>query len=367
MARRFIAGENPMNHCRKKRAELLCVLAPAIAGLLIAACCSEVRGADQRELGNERILAEADTVFPVAENLVLRGYSNRKQIARPATVAHAVVMIHGILRNPDNYYLPAREVLIHKSIFAQVALIAVGFDDRKSAPREMPRLALFNSDWKHGGFGGLNPDAPDNTLNSFTALDRILVDLKKTCPQLKQITIIGHSAGAQFVDRYSLLGTTAADLQNMHLRFVAIAPSSVLYPGELRPKVDKKGKLNFSAPSADRRDEFNQYPYGLGSSPLFARIVHDPVAERKQWIRNLHDRDMIYAVGVKDTTARYLDKSAPANAQGPNRYDRLKYYDEFLKSQYHSTNHRLIVIAGAGHYSQRLIKSPEMGEFFSDR
>ena len=97
----------------------------------------------------------------------MRGYSNRRGIAQPATVTHAVVMIHGVLRNPDNYYLPARRVLARKSLLTKIALISVGFDDHASAPKNVPRLALFDSHWKHGGFGGLDPDDPNNKLSSF--------------------------------------------------------------------------------------------------------------------------------------------------------------------------------------------------------
>ena len=81
------------------------------------------------------------------------------------------------------------------------------------------RLALFGSHWKHGEFGGLNPNAPENKLSSFRPMDRILVNLTKTYPQLKRITLIGHSAGAQFVDRYSVLSSIAAKMPRVGLRF----------------------------------------------------------------------------------------------------------------------------------------------------
>ncbi len=318
-----------------------------------------------RQLSNEEVLAASQTVFPVGDELVLRGYSNCRWIARPTAVKHAVVMIHGVLRNPDNYYLPARIVLERKSLFTAVALISVGFDDRASAPRNMPRLALFDSQWKHGGFGGLNPDDPNNKLSSFQAMDRILLELTKTCPRLRRVTLIGHSAGAQFVDRYSVLSSIAAATPKVAFRFVALAPSSVLYPSELRPHVDENGTLSFSTPAGSRA--CNAYPYGLDTSPLFARLVRNPAADRARLVEKLLNRDIVFAVGTEDTTSARLDRSRSADAQGPNRYLRLKHFVEFLKTKYHSTNNRLLPIAGVGHYSQELIRSKEMSEFFSDR
>ena len=49
-------------------------------------------------------------------------------------------MIHGVLRNPDNYYLPARLVLDRKSLLTKVALLSVGLDSADSAPKNVQRL-----------------------------------------------------------------------------------------------------------------------------------------------------------------------------------------------------------------------------------
>ena len=91
---------------------------------------------------------------------------------------------------------------------------------------------------------------------------------------------------------------------------------------------------------------------------------------RPQTVRRLIDkllsRNIVFAVGCEDTASAYLDRSPSANAQGPNRYTRLKYFVEFLKTKYHSRSNRLLPIAGVGHYSQKLIRSKEMSEFFSD-
>jgi len=344
-----------------QRSALPCVVVALVLGVLGAA---NAQTSPAKNDSDKNILADSEAVFPMDDNLVLRGYSNRHRIAYPVTVTHAVVMIHGVLRNPDNYYLPAQRVLERKLLFTKVALIFVGFDDHDSAPRKVQRLALFGSRWKHGDFGGLNPDDPNNKLSSFGAMDRILLDLTETYPRLKRITLIGHSAGAQFVDRYSVLSSIAAKVPGVRFRFVALAPSSVLYPSELRPEVGKEGRLSFSIPSGAHG--YNEYPYGLSPTPLLERMVGHPVADHTQMVNKFLDRNIVFAVGTLDTTSDYLDQGRSANTQGPNRYTRLKYFVEFLKTKYHSSNTRLLPIAGVGHSSQRLIRSREMSEFFSD-
>ena len=49
---------------------------------------SQARSEEPQELSTKEILADSETTFPMDENLVLRGYSNRRWIAQPATVAH---------------------------------------------------------------------------------------------------------------------------------------------------------------------------------------------------------------------------------------------------------------------------------------
>ena len=196
-------------------------------------------------------------------------------------------------------------------------------------------------------------------------MDRVLTDLTKIYPHLKKITLIGHSAGAQFVDRYSALGPLVGNVSEVTLRFAAVAPSSVLYPSQLRPEVDKEGGLSFAIPSAV--PGYDDYPYGLGPSPLFERLLGHPVVDRTPLVKRLLERNIVFAVGTQDTTSEYLDRSRSANTQGPNRYVRLQDFVAFVQSKYHASSHRLLPIAGVGHNSQRLIRSAAMSEFFSER
>ena len=195
-------------------------------------------------------------------------------------------------------------------------------------------------------------------------MDHILVDLARAYPQLRRITLIGHSAGGQFVDRYSVLGSIAAKTPRVALQFVALAPSTVLYPSELRPQVVPGERLSFSVPLTPR--EYDDYPYGLSPTPLLQHLAGHPVTNRSELISKLLARNIVFAVGTEDTTLNYLDQSRSANTQGPNRFTRLKYFVEFLTTRYHLTSPRLLPIAGVGHNSQRLIRSPEMSEFFSE-
>ena len=338
-----------------------------VSFLLVVSVVAPAICKGQQNSNEVQILKDSEAIFPVAEDLVLRGFSNSRRIIQPSTVTHAVVMIHGILRNPERYYLPATEVLKQKGLFAKVALIAIAFDNQDSAPRNMPRLAYFGPHWKHGDFGGKKADDPQNRLSAFHAMDRVIEDLTKAYPRLKHIKVIGHSAGAQFVDRYSIFSSVAGNLQQVHVQFVAMAPSMVLYPAELRPIVDKDARLTFGIPSDIANGEYNEYPYGLGPATLLTQLVERFGSQRPKMVARVLQRDIVFAVGTEDTTSEWLDQSPSAKAQGPNRYMRLKYYAEFLKSHYYSKNHRFLPIFGVGHNSQKLIKSREMSKFFSDR
>jgi hypothetical protein len=343
-----------------------CIATIATAAL-IAYLAMTCVGAEQFSAGQQRILHEAAVTFPMEEGLVLRGYSNRKEIAEPATVAHAIVLVHGVLRNPEHYYMLALQSLQRKRLATKVALVAVGFDDRQSAPAGVPHLALFDKHWKHGGFGGSDAADSHNHLSSFAAMDRILADLAKSYPALTRITLIGHSAGAQFLDRYSALDNHWEYLPKIHVRFVALAPSTLLYPSDARPIVAANGAISFAKPADTCGGEYNQYPYGLETTPLLDQLMKSHVATRQRLVDRLLHRDMILAVGTQDITSQYLDRSCEANTQGASRFPRAKSFVDFLRATYGTTGVRFLPIRGAGHGSKHLLQSSEMREFFSER
>jgi len=93
----------------------------------------------------------------------------------------------------------------------------------------------------------------------------------------------------------------------------------VLYASELRPVVDRAGGLSFAClPTAAS----TTITIRIGPDAPSATAYRAFPVDRTALLAKLLDRDIVFAVGTKDTTSEYLDQSRSANAQGPNRYTR---------------------------------------------
>ncbi|WP_328603954.1 hypothetical protein OG943_28245 [Amycolatopsis sp. NBC_00345] len=86
--------------------------------------------------------------------------------------------------------------------------------------------------WKDGG-DSVSPAG----ISSFTVVDEILAGLadKQHFPDLTRITLIGHSAGGQFIQRYAVAGAAPAKLPGVSFHYVTANPSSYLYFTPDRP------------------------------------------------------------------------------------------------------------------------------------
>jgi hypothetical protein len=146
------------------------------------------------------------------------------------------------------------------------------------------------------------------------------------------VVVIGHSAGGQFVNRYS------AGTRLQGLRFIVANPSSYMFLDTNRP---------FGTAAAC--PDFNEYSYGLEELNSYMSVGVAP---------DYRDRDVIYMLGSADTKIdSNLDTSCEANRQGRHRYERgLKFYDH-LASHFGGTVHRKVIVSGVGHSASRMLKA----------
>jgi pimeloyl-ACP methyl ester carboxylesterase len=213
----------------------------------------------------------------------------------------AVFVIHGTNRNAGDYldYLDDLDTLVIAPYFQEAG----------------PGL-YWSSGWKSG-----DQSKDFERVSSFEVVDRMV-------EMFHGVTIVGHSAGGQFVTRY------AAGTRLQGLTFIVANPGSYLYLDTTRP---------LSGDCAD----FNEYKYGLEhlNSYMSAGVSRD-----------YPERAVIYLLGSDDTKIdANLDTSCEANRQGLNRYDRgLRFY-EHLNRHYGRPVHRLAVVPGVGHSPSKML------------
>jgi pimeloyl-ACP methyl ester carboxylesterase len=233
-------------------------------------------------------------------------------------VTRAVVFVHGELRNADTMQRIAQSarygageaesgaLLVVPQFLAEADLLA------HRLPPDVLRWSVAG--WMEGE-DALAP-AP---ISSFAVFDAVLQRLADAAifPALRHVVVAGHSAGAQLVQRYAVVGSGDAALarRGIVVRYVVANSSSYLWFG------------------ADR-----------------------PVAVNRDACRNV-----VYLLGEADTdpNQRFLDKSCAAEAQGPSRYARGMNYLFALELRHPNlVRHRILSVWGVGHDAASMFVSP---------
>jgi pimeloyl-ACP methyl ester carboxylesterase len=265
---------------------------------------------------------------------------------------HAVVVIHGTLRNADIYFpgmmearrkAGARSLVIAPQFLARVDLEKHGLAGS--------RLARWSLDgWKEGALSESDP-----AISSFAALDGVLDHLadRARYPALRSIVVAGHSAGGQIGHRYAVLGGADERLagKGIALTHVVANPSAYLYLTSERPVAG-----GFAIPDASGCPDYDDYKYGLGKLPSHFAVDRDGLKARYA------KRRVAFLLGEADNDPQHpqLDRTCRAAAQGPNRFDRGKAfhaYERWLFGEAIAARHTLTTVPSVGHDNAAMFQS----------
>ena len=287
----------------------------------------------------------APTLIPINHNNIGIYSSATWQQPQPQ-FTRAVIIVHGLQRNAKHYYqtmLKARDA----SQTAQSTLIIapqfLTLTDVQHHHLGTERLYWSWTGWESG------ENAQNAPISAFTVLDSVIKQLsdRQRFPNLHDIVLVGHSGGAQLVQRYALADNLAKTLnsQAIKLQYVVASPSSYVYFTAERPV-----PVNIS-----QCPKVNDWRFGLSHRPAyFANQSNDAL------IQSYLAKSITYFVGSEDNNPHnhVMDKSCMANAQGANRYTRSHAYYHYLQQHYQvAPRQQLWDVIGVGHADRPLFLS----------
>ena len=277
------------------------------------------------------------------------------------SIVRVLIIFHGKLRDADNYNnsgLTAIKsagdsgkgtLLITPQFLAQVDI------DAFHAPP--PVLRWAPEAWMAG------EDATNAAISSFDAIDAILARLadRNIFPNLKNVTLAGHSGGGQVMQRYAVVGRGGDRLMQsgVHVRYVIANPSSYVYFSPERPVLNPGAAFTFALPAKTCYAKYDKWKYGINEPPPYVGDASFTDLEQR-YLR----RDVIYLLGTNDIDPNHpaLDKTCSAEVEGPYRFFRGKAYFAYLESRHPdlaqpSASQQLWFVPGVEHDGEKMLNS----------
>ena len=289
-----------------------------------------------------------------SESYTFPFYSSHDLTGDLTQIREIIIVIHGIRRNGDVYFESMQKLSKQSGRNPkEILIIAPNFTGATDLEKKFEGMPVWATrDWA----AGLNAKHGDSTLSSFKVLDDLLLKITDRIhlPELTSVILAGHSAGAQFIQRYAVLNQIDEKIRalSLDLRYVVANPSSFLYFTPQRPS----GRTFKDFPE-EQCPLFNLYRYGLVDVIPYAGVKNSQELYKRYAYRNI-----VYLMGDKDTEpdANNLDKSCPAMAQGATRLSRAQAYvryERFLAGRATKINHLAYEIVGVGHQQSKMFGS----------
>lgn len=288
--------------------------------------------------------AECQERIEIDDDLFLPIYSTHALSAGDARVNRALIVVHGIDRNADDYFLTGNAAAQAARAQEVTVVVAPRFQTADDGP-EGDEPFWSTAGWRKGHLS--RPEGPTPRVSSYLAVDRLFETLadRALFPQVAEIVLAGHSAGGQLVHRFAATSPAEdASVPAARIRYVVANPSTYLY---VRPE-RWQGQV-FQVPDKTLCSEYDEWHYGLEDRPNRTEgLAIDTVQAR------MSRRDVRILIGSADSTSANLDVSCGANLQGPYRFERGRILVRFMDRFFDGHRHRELIVPDVGHSSRRM-------------
>lgn len=270
-------------------------------------------------------------------------------------IREVVFVQHGLQRNGNDYFTAGAALLQASGRHPdEILLVAPNFPGEPDIGKGFDRMPMWSVEGWLGGFNAVN--VPYTGLSSLQVLDDLIAFVTDPArlPNVRRVTVAGHSGGAQIVHRYAVLNNVDERIRarGVELRYVVANPSSYLYFTPERPR----GR-GFAPYDASACTDYDHYKYGMVDMVPYAAGM-DGMTLFKRYAQ----RQVTYLVGGNDNDPnhRVLDKACGAEAEGPTRLDRARNYlryERYLAGARNPSRHQAYEVIGVGHDQARMFGS----------
>lgn len=280
----------------------------------------------------------------VANGVYLPAFTSHSIVDGDPNVTRAVIMVHGLGRNADDYFDTSVTAATNEGVLGQTLLIAPHFQAAADGPA--PDEARWTVEgWRRGD---VSEPALGPQVSSYTAMEAIVVDVVMNSllfPSITEVVIAGHSSGADLVHRVAALTDFDEQFGAIDFRYVVANAESYLYAG---PERDVAG--TFQIPDIVACPTYDNWRYGLQIPNTYVGAVPaDSVRAR------IARRDVRMLLGDADTTRD--DSTCGADLQGVHRYERGQFLKNFMDQFFAGNGHVQLVIPGVGHVQLDMFNS----------
>ena len=269
-------------------------------------------------------------------------------------VKYAIVSLHGDGRNALEHFniitQAAEDVGLEDSTILLAPLYPY-FEDLYNHNLGDDVLYWSDIDWNAGDLSRNTQSNPRPfRISSFSTLDTIYHRLVNNNPNLKKITLTGHSAGSQMVVRYAAGGRAESAINNPEIDFFYVptnTPSFLYYDDN---RVLNQGAEVFQFGPTDC-ESASQYKYGLENLNQYMTETGD-----NQIVEKYKTTNVTYLVGQYDFGGQ--TSTCARMAQGNSRLLRTHIYFSYIGYFYgdsaYSTQ-KMVEIPSAYHEFEQIV------------
>ncbi len=260
----------------------------------------------------------------------------------------AVIVVHGLNRDADNYFSYMMNTLRSQNREDEAILIAPFFksqSDAQSGDLYWSSAAAWREGQIASGTAG---------ISSFTVIDQILNLLadQEHFPVLNKIIITGHSSGGLFTQVYAAANLAEAQYPELDFEYVVANSQYFYYPDDVRYDENTGQFTTVTGCTA-----YNRWPLGFVNPPSYLNGITEATVDQQ-----VISRKITYLLGTNDvsTTGTLNTTDCEATLLGQNRFKRGENIFRLMETNHSTTQQNAkVTVNGVGHDGQAMYQSSE--------